>query len=320
MSYLDLDGLRYYKDKRDMLFGSVLGVPRRIYNGNSCVDAFVEAMNNKASLLGMEDSGFVNPTGLSTNNSTSVLDMLKLGMASVGYSRLIRAMSTKGETVYINGTAREITHGSMVAADSIITNANVLAIKGGNLASTYRTQIDIVDIDDRACVLCVLGVDVSDYDNIYSYCNDLAGVVKERIETGEYTVPQSLVGLVSRHGAYAAIELPANTMAYENHYPTAKLKARQDVIYGGEQNICIPCSITKVLSAMVLIDTMPDFNVDITIQQTDIVGGSGIGLEVGDKLTAHDAFLLSFLPSDNNAMTALARTCGNILLNRRYEE
>ena len=58
------------------------------------VDAFVVAMNQKAAELGMTDSRFVDPTGLSPNNVSSARDLVKLVRAAHEYS-VIREYSTK---------------------------------------------------------------------------------------------------------------------------------------------------------------------------------------------------------------------------------
>jgi D-alanyl-D-alanine endopeptidase (penicillin-binding protein 7) len=56
--------------------------------------AFVAAMNEKAAALGMTDSRFVDPTGLSSGNVSSARDLAKLVHAAHGYE-LIREYSTR---------------------------------------------------------------------------------------------------------------------------------------------------------------------------------------------------------------------------------
>jgi serine-type D-Ala-D-Ala endopeptidase (penicillin-binding protein 7) len=54
--------------------------------------AFVSAMNAKAQLLGMTDTDYVEPTGLSSRNRSSARDLANLVQAAYGH-RLIREMS-----------------------------------------------------------------------------------------------------------------------------------------------------------------------------------------------------------------------------------
>ena len=63
----------------------------RTYPGG--LDAFVAAMNAKAAALGMKDSRFVDPTGLSSSNVSSARDLAKLVRAAHSYE-LIRQYST----------------------------------------------------------------------------------------------------------------------------------------------------------------------------------------------------------------------------------
>jgi D-alanyl-D-alanine endopeptidase (penicillin-binding protein 7) len=80
--------------------------------------AFVAAMNAKAAALGMADTRFVEPTGLSSDNVSSASDLVKLVTASKSYA-LIRAYSTS--------TSHEIElHGRKVA----FTNTNGLVRSG----------------------------------------------------------------------------------------------------------------------------------------------------------------------------------------------
>jgi serine-type D-Ala-D-Ala endopeptidase (penicillin-binding protein 7) len=66
----------------------------RYYPGG--VQAFVSAMNRKAQSLGMRDSRFVEPTGLSSSNQSSARDLVRLVKAAHSH-RLIRELSTSPE-------------------------------------------------------------------------------------------------------------------------------------------------------------------------------------------------------------------------------
>ena len=62
------------------------------------VQAFVKAMNEKAAELGMSDSQFIEPTGLSPSNVSSPRDLVKLVRAAHGYP-LIREYSTRDKAI-----------------------------------------------------------------------------------------------------------------------------------------------------------------------------------------------------------------------------
>lgn len=58
-------------------------------------DGFVEAMNNKARVLGMANTRFVDPTGLSAQNVSSAADLIFLAKAALKHPQ-IREYSTTG--------------------------------------------------------------------------------------------------------------------------------------------------------------------------------------------------------------------------------
>jgi len=60
------------------------------------LDSFVEAMNAKASMLGMSDSHFVDPTGLSADNRSSATDLVRLVKAAYEHE-VIREFSVSDE-------------------------------------------------------------------------------------------------------------------------------------------------------------------------------------------------------------------------------
>lgn len=67
----------------------------RCYPGG--MNAFVEAMNAKAQLLGMRDTRYVEPTGLSSRNQSSAQDLARL--VKIAYNEpLIRELSTSEST------------------------------------------------------------------------------------------------------------------------------------------------------------------------------------------------------------------------------
>jgi D-alanyl-D-alanine endopeptidase (penicillin-binding protein 7) len=71
------------------------------------MDAFVAAMNRKALELGMKSSRYVEPTGLSSGNQSSALDLSILVKAAAGYP-LIREMSTdEGTSVAVGSRTLE---------------------------------------------------------------------------------------------------------------------------------------------------------------------------------------------------------------------
>jgi len=65
--------------------------------------AFIEAMNHKAAAIGLKDTRFEDPTGLTAANVSSARDLTKM-VAAASHYPLIRELSTTGErTLLIDG-------------------------------------------------------------------------------------------------------------------------------------------------------------------------------------------------------------------------
>ncbi len=89
------------------------------------------------------------------------------------------------------------------------------------------------------------------------------------------------------------------------------MDADGNVIYGKDPYTVRPiASITKVMTAMVILDAGLDLDEKITITKDDrdLVRLTGSRLEYGAKLTRRELILLSLMSSENRAATALGRT------------
>ncbi|WP_299558737.1 serine hydrolase [uncultured Sulfitobacter sp.] len=74
-----------------------------------------------------------------------------------------------------------------------------------------------------------------------------------------------------------------------------------------------PASLTKAITAMVMLDNLSDMNATFTVIADDATGGSGNNLETGDIITVSDALYNMFLPSSNVTTTVVARSVGAMI-------
>jgi D-alanyl-D-alanine carboxypeptidase (penicillin-binding protein 5/6) len=70
-----------------------------------------------------------------------------------------------------------------------------------------------------------------------------------------------------------------------------------------------PASVTKMLTALTAIELAP-LDTKITIQDSDLVGESSMGLETGETVTLETLLYGMLLPSGNDAAAAIARGLG----------
>ena len=81
-------------------------------------------------------------------------------------------------------------------------------------------------------------------------------------------------------------------------------------LYQKNANVVVPiASITKLMTAMVVLDGMPDLKASITIADEDVdyLRGSRSRLHVGTDMSRETALLLALMSSENRAAHALAR-------------
>jgi serine-type D-Ala-D-Ala endopeptidase (penicillin-binding protein 7) len=83
-----------------------------------------------------------------------------------------------------------------------------------------------------------------------------------------------------------------------------------DTLFQKNADLVVPiASITKLMTAMVVLDGAPNLQAPITIsdEDVDLLRGSRSRLQVGSVLPRHTALLLALMSSENRAAHALAR-------------
>ncbi len=97
---------------------------------------------------------------------------------------------------------------------------------------------------------------------------------------------------------------------------TAPTSALVDVRSGeilfseGDDRVAPIASITKLMTALVLLDAKPDWDAPVTIEAGDNALEGIQYLKVGDTLSARDAFKVMLVGSANNCAMALSRSAG----------
>jgi D-alanyl-D-alanine endopeptidase (penicillin-binding protein 7) len=123
----------------------------RTYPGG--LDAFVDAMNAKAQLLGMSASRFVDPTGLSSDNRSSPLDLVRLVKAAHEYP-LVRDYSTSSGYALAIGK-RTVRYGN---TNRLTTNPDwqIGLQKTGYITAAGRCLVMQAVVEGRRVVMVLL--------------------------------------------------------------------------------------------------------------------------------------------------------------------
>jgi D-alanyl-D-alanine endopeptidase (penicillin-binding protein 7) len=115
--------------------------------------AFVVAMNRKAQSLGMNNSRFLEPTGLSSNNVASAHDLARMVAAAARYPE-IRAFSTTADAkVELNGHIRDFNNtNALVRSDSWEIGVS----KTGYISEAGRCLVMQARVADKPVVIVLL--------------------------------------------------------------------------------------------------------------------------------------------------------------------
>ncbi len=157
--------------------------------------AFVAAMNAKAKALGMNDTHYVDSTGLSSHNVASARDLAKLVVAAHQYS-VIREYSTDGRyAVDTGGRGHQLQY---MNSNRLVMNPDweIGLQKTGYISEAGRCLVMQTRIEGRPVVMVFLDSKGKD-----SRLAD-AGRIRKWLETSrpEITRPQVLTQAIARQG------------------------------------------------------------------------------------------------------------------------
>ncbi len=115
--------------------------------------AFVEAMNKKAQALGMYNSRFEEPTGLSSNNVSTAHDLARMVTAAARYPEIRQASTTAEAKVELNGRIRDFHNtNALVRSD----NWEIGVSKTGYISEAGRCLVMQARVADRPVVIVLL--------------------------------------------------------------------------------------------------------------------------------------------------------------------
>ncbi len=125
----------------------------RTYPGG--IEAFVNAMNIKAQQIGMSNTRFVEPTGLSSNNVSTARDLAKLVAAANGYAVIRDFSTTSQHAVAATGKRGQLQY---VNSNSLVRNQGweIDVSKTGYLNEAGRCLVMQANISGQPVVIVLL--------------------------------------------------------------------------------------------------------------------------------------------------------------------
>lgn len=121
------------------------------------ISAFVEAMNNRAKVLGLSNTSFDNPAGFdSPNHFSSAADLSKIAAAAAENPLLARAVATREVTVF--SVDKETLH-PLKNLNKLLGLPGVLGIKTGTTPAARENLVGLVERDGHKVLTVILGSD-----------------------------------------------------------------------------------------------------------------------------------------------------------------
>jgi len=115
--------------------------------------AFVQAMNRKAQMLGMTNSRFEEPTGLSSNNVSTAHDLVRMVTAAARYPEIRQFSTTAEARIELNGRIRDFGNtNALVRSD----NWEIGVSKTGYISEAGRCLVMQARVADKPVVIVLL--------------------------------------------------------------------------------------------------------------------------------------------------------------------
>jgi len=115
--------------------------------------AFVQAMNRKAQALGMVNSSFEEPTGLSSNNVSTAHDLARMVAAAARYPEIRHYSTTAEAKLELNGRIRDFGNtNALVRSD----NWEIGVSKTGYISEAGRCLVMQARVADKPVVIVLL--------------------------------------------------------------------------------------------------------------------------------------------------------------------
>lgn len=288
----------------------------RTYTAAQCLEAFCRQMNVKAAEIGMKHSCFNDPAG--GNNTSTARDMLRCLLMASGYEALYDIWNKDTHTVMIQGPeAREFpVKSSVTAAEDSHFLTDHYPIMGGKTGSHMRksiynlvTLVDVPETEDwLACAVL--------------YSEQANGNPRNRFVAAKQAVDVALMKYRDPTVDNSAADVCAEAVAVckvPKHNPRAYSLREFPLLF--EKNADEekePKSSSKILTAMLVMDYIPDLNTKMRVEQEVIDAMPGRlydgEFKAGDVITVKDALFAMLLPSSNAAAFVLGDFVGRRIL------
>lgn len=302
-----IKGLSYELDVITEEEKTIIENETKEFTPNECITAFMEKVNEKTSELGMSNSFFDTPSGAGTTNLTTAKDLVKLFISATSYNDLMKVWGKDSKVITTkNVTPKSVTVETTVANPTLENAYYIFGGKTGSWQLSDGVMYNLGVIGEVAGKM-VAGVVMkcSSATGRFTAMKELFDIAKQIIENPD--IDTSTLSVANAQSCCCCIVPEYNVNCYEN-YPFNYLFEQNS------ETVHVPCSVTKVISSMVMLDYVKDVNETIEFISSDLISGSGAVFSAGDIITYKDSLYALMLPSSNMTAQCVARHVGEKIL------
>lgn len=299
------------------------------FTDTECRTRFVQEMNTKAALLGMNGTTFYDPAGdqpatfapagqypelwLSDPNVMTAMDAMRLLIYASGVQHINDAWQIRQFTLnYKNGsTSKTATIKSTVfnsdtfqsSINALLTSYDILGGKTGsyNINPIYTNTLVII-AKSKSTGKVYACVNFSTASNTAS--NNKFIDIKKALDYVDASGTQPTF----TQGGCVIAEMPVLTPSLFNRYDFALAYD-----YGKAVSV-YPASVSKVMTAILLCDNILDINKMVSVKESDRQPPTGTNFVAGDTLRLREFLQCMLTESSNISAQVIARVVGAKLL------
>lgn len=275
----------------------------RLSSDEACLQQFLLAMNEKCRQLTMTNTVFLNTHGLVVKGQVSTSrDMLLLALHAAGTENLLKVWGAKNYTVTVKGPqAREMKLRSLVANPMFEEAYTILGGKTGTVnAKKTNVMLLVADKANNLFLTTVMGA--TSPENRFVDAKKLVKIAQKRLLNPDYQ-PKETLSAVSG----SVMTIHGHPLFWTNALPPSTYSVN-------EQEQLPPVSLTKIMTALVLLQHVSNLHETFTFKDSDLTQGSGPLMHAGDTISFLDALYLMLLPSSNSTATAVGRVVGRRMI------
>lgn len=293
-----------------------------MFTDMECRAAFVAEMNRKAKVIGMKNTTYTDPTG--RGNPSNAYDICRCLLYASGYEKLQEIWNTpereisfmqKDGTIRLGRIFNKVTR---VEKSHLLTDYyNVVGGKGGTLYRT-TTLYDGIKVVNDIYNMAVICQSIVNPDDFYAIT-----VMNENGEDNKFEAIKATMDLIES-GMNAPIEPPAQHVCVFKvlHYNTrAMVNTNITPVYLKDAfAVCYPASMSKIMTAMLVLDYIPDLHEKVTLTKEDINALPTTSawyikdILEGETLTVEELLYMTMLASSNIATEIVSRVVGECIL------